>query len=293
MKKTEKNKLIVYGFLCSLPVIAFIAFNYLDMLGLEGDKPKKPKGIQFEDKEFREIIKSFIRSDEKDPVRYHLPIYPKEVNYISRVTIEDKKVTSIGGLEFFTGLEEVDISGTFAKNLTPLEKLLKLRSVIACRVGISDISSIGKILSLQSLQMAENEISDLTPLSTLINLSTLVLNNNRVKDLKPISALTGIKTLNLEHNDIVDVSPLLSLTNLEILNLGFNQITDASALLKLPNLRQLYLNNNQIKDLTSLIKALGSNKNLRIALEGNPLNTKKQRAYIQGLKQREYKISYY
>lgn len=126
-------------------------------------------------------------------------------------------IRELGGLEYFSNLESLDLS--FHE--------------------ISDISPLAGMANLTRLSLAGNPIADISPLAGLTNLKALVLSNCKVQDYTPLANLVGLELLRLDHSSISDVSPLAALVNLKYLYLGDSPINDIFALAEIyPNLEE-------------------------------------------------------
>jgi PKD repeat protein len=182
----------------------------------------------------------------------------------------DVIVADLDGLQYFTSLETLRISGGYdgetALGLSPLADLVNLRELYLDGAGIVDLTPLADLESLAVLQVYDNFIDDLGPLSGLTALDTLYLYNNEITDLSPLANLANLTDLNLFGNFIVDATPLAGLDQLQILYLDNNQLTDIGPLENLTNLRSLYLGLNAISDVSPLatltnLNALGLNEN--------------------------------
>jgi len=223
------------------------------------------------------------------------PITVGEARAIQGIEIVDYIITNLSGLQHFTGLEYLRISGAYgggktALDLAPLSALTNLTQLQLDECGIVDLGPLVTLENLSILYMYGNFIEDIAPLADLANLAVLYAYNNSIEDLSPLAALTGLQILNLygnsiedvtplqsliqlqtlylDNNLIADVTPLAGLSALKTLYLGINNITDISPLSYLPSLQTLGLNDNQISNISSLYNL----ENLSILyLEGNPL----------------------
>ena len=161
------------------------------------------------------------------------------------IDAQNAGVTSLTGLEKFTKLKNLHLSGNQITDISPLKDLMDLE-VVELRYsgtgsGITDISALAghthlRILdlmynapgslqpladctALQELYLSYTGISDLSALTGLTSLTTLYLNDNNISDLSALSGLTGLKTLVLDGNPIRDITPLYSLVGLQELSL--------------------------------------------------------------------------
>lgn len=107
-------------------------------------------------------------------------------------------IKDLGGLEYFTALESLDLSDHAITDLTPLAGLTKLNT----------------------LALGGNPVADIAPLAGLTSLKTLILTGCTAQDYGPLASLTGLEYLRLDHSAIADATPLASLTSLKYLYLA-------------------------------------------------------------------------
>lgn len=132
--------------------------------------------------------------------------YAEWQKYIS----EKKPISSIAGLEHFTSLESLDLSGNTITDIAPLSALTNLKALI----------------------LTGCTAESYTPLAGLANLRVLMLDHSTIANPEPLLALTDLKCLYLKGSRIRNFFPLADiLTNLEqadfdvaftLAELGFN-----------------------------------------------------------------------
>ncbi len=108
--------------------------------------------------------------------------YAEWQKYIS----ENEPISSIAGLENFTNLESLDLTGNAITDITPLSALTNLKALI----------------------LTGCEAEDYTPIAGLTSLQVLILNNSAIADPTPLFALSGLKCLYLEGSQIRNYMPL-------------------------------------------------------------------------------------
>ncbi|MBN1972374.1 MAG: leucine-rich repeat domain-containing protein [Sedimentisphaerales bacterium] len=201
---------------------------------------------------------------------------------INELLIEDSEITDIKLLDKFTNLQKLFIStkGQVYVNtiptwklilyklgiidpairipidLSPLENLSNLKTLIAVNCQISHIEKLKELKNLQTLWLGSAKVSDFKPLKELINLRILHLENTQISDLKPLEDLTNLQELYLSKTKVSDLEPLKKLTNLQILKLNGTQISDLKPLEDLTNLQQLNLTRTQVSDIGPLKKLI-------------------------------------
>jgi Leucine-rich repeat (LRR) protein len=89
---------------------------------------------------------------------------------------EDILNTDVKGLTF------LDASGQGIKDISGLEELINLQSLVLYNNQISSIKALSKLTNLQYLNLGRNQISDIKALSNLIDLQYLYLSYNQISD---------------------------------------------------------------------------------------------------------------
>ncbi|MDD4096506.1 MAG: hypothetical protein PHP22_09735 [Oscillospiraceae bacterium] len=117
-------------------------------------------------------------------------------------------IRDIGGLQAFTGLEYLDLSGHSISNITPLAGLTKLNFLILAGNPIADLTPLSALTSLRLLDLSFCAASDYSPLEGLANLEDLILKYTALTDVTPLAALTNLKFLFLEGSPVGDYFPL-------------------------------------------------------------------------------------
>lgn len=155
----------------------------------------------------------------------------------------DDVITDISGLQYFTGLEELNISfnevsdlsplagltnlktlvfnGTKVRDISPLKDLTNLQCLIFCWInenygmpgGIDNLDALGNMKNLEMLDAKNTGINDVSGLSNLPKLWEVQLNQNQINDVSPFATLPNLKTLLLEDNPVTDYSPLKDVYN--------------------------------------------------------------------------------
>ncbi|MFR0575356.1 InlB B-repeat-containing protein, partial [Bifidobacterium boum] len=205
----------------------------------------------------------------------------QDVNNTTELSVNDSPVASVEGLQVFTSLKKLDLSGTRVSDVSPLVKLPKLNTLFLLGTQVSDVtlSSVAKLAKLTSLDLSDTQVSnvssleklanlgglglsytqvsDVSPLAKLEKLTLLDLSNTRVSDVSALAKLTDLVGLNLNDTQVSDVSPLAELTSLWDLDLSKTQVADVSALAKLANLYKLDLSETRVADVSALAKLTG------------------------------------
>ncbi len=153
-------------------------------------KPTPPDPVvTFPDPNLEAAIRERLKKHDGD-------ILASELSAISSLTADSRRIFSISGLEYCTGLRELHLY----KN------------------DISDIRPLTFLVRLERLYLSQNDIVNIAPLAGMTGLETLELQFNQITDISPLTLLTDLTILILHHNEISDISPLV--TNSENGGLG-------------------------------------------------------------------------
>ena len=199
-------------------------------------------------------------------------------------------IVDLIGLEFATGLTNLNLFNNQISDLSPLSGLTAMVELILSDNQIVDISLLSGLTSLRELSLTNNQIVDISPLSGLTSLRELYLTNNQIVDISPLSGLTSLEVLSLANNQIVGISSLTGLTRLKQLSITNNQIVDLSQLSGLNRLSWLDLSNNKIADISPLLENSGLGEGDFVDLRHNPLDDDSINVHIIALKERGVKV---
>lgn len=158
----------------------------------------------------------------------------------------------LGSQEFKSDATEISAVSCGVKDLSGLEKFTSLKKLTLTGNSVSDLSPLKDIKTLEELELYGNKVSDLSPLKDHSALHVLNLQNNDLTDISALGSCVALRELHLSGNRITDVSPLANCTELTELDLDDNGLTDISVLAALTSLKSLSLENNSISDLSSL-----------------------------------------
>ncbi len=110
---------------------------------------------------------------------WNAPITRAEMRNLILLKARDIKISNLTGLEFATNLAYLDLEDNYY---------------------ISDLSPLQGLVKLKTLRLSGNRISDLSPLKRLVNLTELLLHDNRISDFSPIAGL-------IDNLDVYSNSP--------------------------------------------------------------------------------------
>jgi hypothetical protein len=102
--------------------------------------------------------------------------------------VSDKEpISSIAGLESFTNLESLDLSGNAITDLAPLSVLTNLKALILTGCAAEDYTPLASLTNLRVLMLDHSTIADPTPLLTLTNLKCLYLEGSQIRNYLPLA----------------------------------------------------------------------------------------------------------
>ena len=172
---------------------------------------------------------------------------------------------TIGGEEYSTALEELDLSGKNLTDadLTDLSQMSSLKFLDLRDNPITDLSPIAGLTELEEFAVTCDQIGDLSPLSGLVNLEILRLAGDesgvgKFTDLTPLRGLTNLRTLHLPANGPTSLDGLEDMTQLTDLALisgsssNIATVQNIDALAGLTEMKELHLQVTGISDLTPL-----------------------------------------
>lgn len=152
---------------------------------------------------------SCAKDDEPSPAEETVEFLDPNLEALIRVEI-GKATGDIVASDLAT-LTSLDGAGMSIWNVTGLEYCSGLRELDLGHNQITDVSPLGDLVDLMRLSLRDNEISDVSPLAALVNLERLSLGGNGMTDVGPLAALVKLKKLLLWGNHVRDVSPLAAL----------------------------------------------------------------------------------
>lgn len=142
---------------------------------------------------------------------------------LTSFTQTESYIHSLLGLEYFTTLENLNLSSN----------------------EITDISPLASLTNLTSLDLSKNRIINVSKIETLTNLETLNLSSNEIIDISNLTYLQSLKSLSLDNNlGIIDLAPIVNMEHLSYLTI-YNTAASNPANLKF-NLNYLITQHDKI-----------------------------------------------
>ncbi len=162
---------------------------------------------------------------------------PTDMLGLTSLSAVQHAITDLGGLEYASNLQTLDLAVNGINTVSPLAGLSNLQTVVLNNNSISDLSPLSGLSNLRHLDIHDNLIADLSPVSGLNRLEEMVLHNNQISSITALSNLTALRQLDLLGNQISDISPLTVLTSLKILDLRQNPLNQDAYDIHIPQIR--------------------------------------------------------
>jgi len=215
-------------------------------------------------------------------------------------------LTSLKGLECFTGLTRLDIRGPDLPSwgLLDLSPLASMTSLLSLEFHpddsfgrdfgpwphVLDLSPIGKLSTINLVRFEINAIQDITVLGSL-PLETLFLYSETLSDLSPLAKVTGLGAALVRGKSITDVAPLAAALRSAGAKVSITEtsISNVSPLAALTNVGVLDLHDNLITDISPLVNLPTI---LSLTVTGNPLDCPTQMVHIQALQARGVRVTH-
>lgn len=235
------------------------------------------------------ITTSLVRAE--DPVQFADPVLkaaveanlhltnpkPSDMLGVTVLDINNKGITSLGGLEYATNLVRLYAQGNEISSISALTGLTRLVQVDLWRNHVGDISPLAGLTDMTDLSLGDNPFADLSPLAGLTKLTGLYLENNQLRGISALAGLVNLESLRANSCGLADISALAGMTELTVLLLDGNRIESVSPLSGLSKLETLCLARNSISDVSPLTGLI----NLQyLVISLNPLN---EQAYCRDL----------
>ena len=142
-----------------------------------------------------------------------------------------ENVSDLSGLEYATGLDYLNLSGTNVKDVTPITKLKNLGGLCISGMELDDYSWLSNFANIKRLDISNTRIKDFSFLSKMTELENIDASGTLISDLGPLSKLENLEYIDIYGCDnITSISPLLELSNLWRLDMSSEQISDKEKL---------------------------------------------------------------
>ena len=184
--------------------------------------------------------------------RFSEPLPPSAAAHVTRIERTDTAVASLSGLEYFTGLEVLELRARDVADLSPLTALSGLRCLTLHDTNICDLAPLGGLRDLRAVSLVDAPVCDIAALAGLERLEMVVLTGSGVSDLSPLNGCHHLRVLNLDDTPVQDLDMVAGCVNLVELRLARTLVRDLGALGCLTKLETLVLSGTKISDLKPL-----------------------------------------
>ena len=214
-------------------------------------------GLTFPDPNFREYVKTNFNTNGDDALSQD------ELDAVKKINVENKGITDLKGVEYFTGLKELNCRNN---RLTALDLKYNTKLIsLLCSSNELTTLNLSENKNLITLYCNDNKLTDLD-LSKNTGLGALYCNNNQLTNLA-LTNTTNLTTIQCSNNQLTNLA-LTNTTSLKFLDCQQNQLTN----LALTNTTSLITLDCQQNQLTNL--ALTNTTNLTtIQCSNNQLTT--------------------
>ncbi len=133
-----------------------------------------------------------------------------------RIFIRTTKISAIPSKEELAKiplLDSINLSGeTRINNLDPLNKLLRLRIIIANKTKINDLSPLHAHKDIQYMDISETEIKDLALINHFTLLKVLIADHSKIEKIDELN-IPSLEIFYADHTNVQDISAMEFLTN--------------------------------------------------------------------------------
>jgi Leucine-rich repeat (LRR) protein len=142
-----------------------------------------------------------------------LPLRWKEV-FSKNVTVSEPPTRE--ELHEVSNITHINISGNKEIfSVSPLQQLLRLRSLNAQGTNILSIEPLKENIDLVDLDISSTHVQDISVISGLRILESLKLSHTPVEDISPLASNNQLRLLDLNFSNVVSIESLAAINNLE------------------------------------------------------------------------------
>ncbi|MEQ2401861.1 hypothetical protein WMO19_09665, partial [Peptoniphilus sp. CLA-SR-H025] len=209
-----KSKRIMGLFLALVMLLGCLPFNIIETYAAEGDV--KIDEINFPDANFRKYVADNFDTDSSKGV-----LSQEELNAVTKIDVNNKKIVDLKGIEFFKNLVSLSCNSNQITRLD-LSQNQKLEYLYCISNQLTELN-LSKNPELTHLWCGHNKLAKLD-VSKNTALTSLLCNNNQLTELD-VSKNTALMSLSCGNNKLtaLDVSKNTALTSLTC---NSNQLTE-------------------------------------------------------------------
>lgn len=181
------------------------------------------------------------------------PITKTQAATLQRLVASNAGITSIQGLQHFTGLKSLNLSNNDIISIYPLQNLKALDELwLRANKKVTDLQPLKGVTNLKRLYMANIGATDLSALQGL-PLTTLELEQKTALDLTALRGMP-LQQFTLRNSDTNDISALAT-APLRQLTLSGSKVTSLAMLSNLTALQSLVADGSDLSDISALKQA--------------------------------------
>jgi Leucine-rich repeat (LRR) protein len=181
------------------------------------------------------------------------PISKTQAATLQRLVASNAGITSIQGLQHFTGLKSLNLSNNDITSIYPLQTMKALDELwLRANKKVTDLQPLKGLTSLKRLFIANIGATDMSALQGL-PLTTLELEQKAALDLTALRGMP-LQQFTLRNSDTTDISALAT-APLRQLTLSGSKVSSLAMLSNLASLQSLTADGTDLSDITSLKQA--------------------------------------
>ena len=237
-----------------LVILTFIAFASIVVCPMRVKAADKV--ISFSDKNMYDAMKSQLKDKiiSSDDSNQSITMTEEEIDNTKALYISKKNIVDLSGIENFTNLETLDISGN---HVTSIEKIPgeNLKSLELSYIEeISDFKCIENYSNLYSINVDESVLEEFPESIKKIasHISYIEWSNGMLKTTAWVKDFPKLMGLRLENNQISSLENISTLHELKSLDLSGNEIDNLDEVGKCTELYSLDINDNYVTNLNGI-----------------------------------------
>jgi len=146
-----------------------------------------------------ELDDNFSLQKDRDSKTIKIPT--DDINSIKelKLTNSSRMITDLAGLQVFTSLEKLNLSGNKITSIEPISGLTTLKNLIISgnTTNITDIDKLSTLVNITDLDLSSSNINDVAFMKNFSRLSVLNLSDNGISSLEPIQGINTLQKLNI------------------------------------------------------------------------------------------------
>ena len=170
------------------------------------------------DANFRKVVNELVFDNAvKDDDSLTVELQEKIAGYTDKLDISGKEISNLLGIQYFTGIKELDCS----HNALALLDLSKLPNIVNIKADYNDLADVtfDKEAKPETIDLSNNDLVTLN-LAGFTSVKSLDVSNNKLTTL----SLVGLETLISDNNAVVTMN-VSSLKNLKVLENRKSEVT--------------------------------------------------------------------